>query len=148
MLYERWRRVAREFQNEFALRDVALGEEWTFGQLAKLTEKAELPRDAVLYPQGTGAEFVFSVLKAWRSGQLVCPIEQGQKAPVIWSIPPGVVHLKLTSATTGSEKLVALTAPQLMADAENIVFTMGLRAECPNLGVISLAHSYGFSNLI
>src|SRR5205823_14680500 len=35
-----------------------------------------------------------------------------------------------------------------MADAENIVETMGLRREWPNLGVISLAHSYGFSNLV
>jgi acyl-CoA synthetase (AMP-forming)/AMP-acid ligase II len=35
-----------------------------------------------------------------------------------------------------------------MADAENIVATMGLRPEWPNLGVISLAHSYGFSNLV
>jgi acyl-CoA synthetase (AMP-forming)/AMP-acid ligase II len=59
-----------------------------------------------------------------------------------------VVHLKLTSATTGAEKLVAFTAPQVMADAENIVSTMGLRTEWPNFGVVSLAHSYGFSNLI
>jgi len=35
---------------------------------------------------------------------------------------------------------------KLAADAENIVATMGLRADWPNLGVISLAHSYGFSN--
>ena len=35
-----------------------------------------------------------------------------------------------------------------MADAENIVVTMGLRPDWPNLGVISLAHSYGFSNLV
>ena len=35
-----------------------------------------------------------------------------------------------------------------MADAENIVATMGLRPDWPNLGVISLAHSYGFSNLV
>src|SRR5262249_51217796 len=37
---------------------------------------------------------------------------------------------------------------QLMADAANIVQTMGLRPDWPNLGVISLAHSYGFSNLV
>jgi acyl-CoA synthetase (AMP-forming)/AMP-acid ligase II len=43
---------------------------------------------------------------------------------------------------------VALTASQLKADADNIVDTMGLRADWPNLGVISLAHSYGFSNLV
>src|SRR5947207_14585300 len=95
MLYERWRRIAREYQNEFALRDLALGQEWTFGQLAKLTEKAELPNDPVAYPKGVGAEFIFSVLRAWRSGQVVCPIESDQKPPRIRSIPPGVVHLKL-----------------------------------------------------
>jgi acyl-CoA synthetase (AMP-forming)/AMP-acid ligase II len=36
----------------------------------------------------------------------------------------------------------------LAADAQNIVETMGLRREWPNLAFISLAHSYGFSNLI
>src|SRR5204863_4900590 len=50
--------------------------------------------------------------------------------------------------TTGVPRLVAFTAPQLMADAGNIVQTMGLRPDWPNLGVISLAHSYGFSNLV
>jgi acyl-CoA synthetase (AMP-forming)/AMP-acid ligase II len=35
-----------------------------------------------------------------------------------------------------------------MADSENIVQTMGLSPDWPNLGVISLAHSYGFSNLV
>jgi acyl-coenzyme A synthetase/AMP-(fatty) acid ligase len=48
----------------------------------------------------------------------------------------------------GDSRLVAFTAEQLAADAENIVATMGLRADWLNLGVISLAHSYGFSNLI
>jgi acyl-CoA synthetase (AMP-forming)/AMP-acid ligase II len=43
---------------------------------------------------------------------------------------------------------VAFTAAQLMADAGNIVVTMALRPEWPNVGVISLAHSYGFSNLV
>ena len=44
--------------------------------------------------------------------------------------------------------MIAFTADQLTADAENIVATMGLRPDWPNLGVISLAHSYGFSNLV
>jgi acyl-CoA synthetase (AMP-forming)/AMP-acid ligase II len=35
-----------------------------------------------------------------------------------------------------------------VADAENLIATMGLRRDWPNLGVISLAHSYGFSNLV
>jgi acyl-coenzyme A synthetase/AMP-(fatty) acid ligase len=36
----------------------------------------------------------------------------------------------------------------LVADVENIVTTMGLRPDWPNVGVISLAYSYGFSNLV
>jgi len=43
---------------------------------------------------------------------------------------------------------VAFTAEQLEADARNIVLTMGLRPDWPNLGFISLAHSYGFSSLV
>jgi acyl-CoA synthetase (AMP-forming)/AMP-acid ligase II len=62
-------------------------------------------------------------------------------------LPEGCVHLKLTSATTAAARLVAFTAEQLAADAAQIVAGMGLRANWPNLGVISLAHSYGFSNL-
>src|SRR5437879_1003240 len=59
-----------------------------------------------------------------------------------------IVHLRTTSATGGPPCLVSFTAEQLAADAENVVATMGLRRDWPNLGVISLAHSYGFSNLI
>jgi len=44
--------------------------------------------------------------------------------------------------------MVAFTAEQLRADADQIVATMGLRPDWPNLGVISMAHSYGFSNLV
>jgi acyl-coenzyme A synthetase/AMP-(fatty) acid ligase len=54
----------------------------------------------------------------------------------------------MTSATTGAARVIGLTAGQLMADAENIVATMGLRRDWANLGVISLAHSYGFSSLV
>jgi acyl-CoA synthetase (AMP-forming)/AMP-acid ligase II len=36
----------------------------------------------------------------------------------------------------------------LAADADNIVETMGLRPDWPDPGVISMAHSYGFSNLV
>ena len=41
-----------------------------------------------------------------------------------------------------------LTSDQLQADVDQIVSTMGLQWDRPNLGVISLAHSYGFSNLV
>jgi acyl-coenzyme A synthetase/AMP-(fatty) acid ligase len=54
----------------------------------------------------------------------------------------------MTSATTGRARIIGFTASQLVADADNIVATMALRPDWPNLGVISLAHSYGFSSLV
>ena len=148
MLYERWRQVAQEYGAELALRDVAAARHWTFAQLAAEAERDLSPAGVIAFPQGLSADFVVAVLRAWRRHMVVCPLEIGQTPPVLAALPPGCVHLKITSASTAGPRVVALTAAQLMADAENIVATMGLRPDWPNLGVISLAHSYGFSNLL
>jgi acyl-CoA synthetase (AMP-forming)/AMP-acid ligase II len=148
MLYERWRNVAQERGQEFALADWASGQRWTFQGLLVASDAAEPPPGAVVFPQGNRAEFVFEVLRGWRHERLVCPLEVGQARPVIPQPPQGIAHLKTTSATTKAARWVAFTAAQLAADAENILSTMGLRPDWPNLGLISLAHSYGFSNLV
>ena len=148
MLYERWRQVAGERKNEFALRDLASGEQWSFSELAHAAESTAASHASLVHPQGHSAAFILAVLQAWRSGLVVCPLEPGQAPPSVPLPPTSCIHLKTTSATTGAARVVAFTGAQLAADAENIVVTMGLRAEWPNLGVISLAHSYGFSNLV
>src|SRR5438105_6356192 len=149
MLYDRWREIAGLTPEKIALYDLAEGVRWTFRELADLVEGGPGSREAVVFPQGTSAEFIFTVLRGWRAKQVVCPLEPGQAIPILdLPVPSWVTHLKSTSATTGMARLVAFQAEQLMADAENIVQTMGLRPDWPNLGVISLAHSYGFSNLV
>ena len=67
---------------------------------------------------------------------------------VLPQLPREWVHLKTSSGTAGKPQMIAFTATQLAADARNIVAAMGLRPDWPNLGVVSLAHSYGFSNLV
>jgi acyl-CoA synthetase (AMP-forming)/AMP-acid ligase II len=151
MLYDRWREIARSRPDELAITEVPSAREWTFGELAHEAEQAKpwpnLPQ--VAFPQGNNAEFVLSVLRAWRLGQVVCPLEAAQAIPHSFaSLPAGTCHLKTTSASTGSAKFVAFAESQLAADAENIVNTMGLRPDWPNVAAISLAHSYGFSNLV
>src|SRR5438552_1941346 len=149
MLFECWRQIARVHWDQIALRDLAGGGRWTFGELDAAAEKGVHDPRPAAFPQSASADFIFAVLSAWRLGQVICPLEPGQAAPSLaGALPRDIVHLKTTSATTGAPQLVAFTAAQLMADAENIVSTMGLRAEWPNLGVISLAHSSGFSNLV
>ena len=149
MLYERWREIAQAGRDQIALRELASGRQWTFRELARLAEPAGRVDSKLAFPQGGSADFIFSVLRAWRSGQVVCPLESEQSAPAISRpLPGGIVHLKTTSATAAAPRMIAFTAGQLAADAENIVATMGLRPDWPNLGVLSLAHSYGFSNLV
>ncbi|MCX6911585.1 MAG: fatty acid--CoA ligase family protein [Verrucomicrobia bacterium] len=147
MLYERWQKVAQERRNDIALRDLASGQHWTFAQLSREAETPLPGNSAMVYPQGHSAEFIFAVLRAWRWQAVVCPLE-AHKQPLTHSPPPLCCHLKTTPPTTGTPHAVAFTEEQLAADAENIVTTMGLRPDWPNLGVISLAYSYGFSNLL
>ena len=155
MLYERWREIAGEQCNELALRDCASGRHWTFGELFAAGESwkgapASGPASVagIIFPKGHAPEFIFDLLAAWRENKIVCPLEPGQTPPQVPIPPVHCIHLKCTSATTGTPRVVAFTAEQLAADAGNIVATMGLRPDWPNLGVISMAHSYGFSNLV
>jgi long-chain acyl-CoA synthetase len=148
MLYERWRQIAHEHRSELALHDLPSGRRWTFSELALATEAGGRSEGSVVFPKGINAEFVWAVLRAWRYGQIVCPLEPDQAPRAFSELPAHCVHLKCTSATTGIPRWVAFNESQLAADSENIVATMGLRPEWPNLGVISLAHSYGFANLV
>jgi long-chain acyl-CoA synthetase len=158
MLYQSWSRIACQQPHAVALYDLADHREWTFGQLLQDAETRSAPGQGLVYPRGRGAAFVLEVLRGWRWNAVVVPLEEGQSPPpaldseaaltALRSRLPDCVHLKSTSATTGEPRLVAFTGAQLAADAEQIVATMGLRADWPNLGVISMAHSYGYSNLV
>ena len=148
MLYQRWQRIAREHAGRIALVDSGGDREWTFAELAEEAGRQAGRPAGLRFQPANGSDFVFEVLSAWRDGAVLCPLEVGQTAPLIKDPLKGIAHLKTTSASTGAARLVAFTAEQLAADADNIVQTMGLRHDWPNLGVISLAHSYGFSNLV
>jgi hypothetical protein len=148
MLYERWQKIVHERPNEIALRDLASGRCWTFSQVNAESEKPLPGNSVMIHPQGSSPEFIFEVLRAWRSRVVVCPLEPHHQPLAVAPPPWPCCHLKTTPASTGVPRAVAFTQEQLAADADNIVATMGLRPDWPNLGVISLAYSYGFSSLV
>jgi acyl-CoA synthetase (AMP-forming)/AMP-acid ligase II len=148
MLYERWNRMARERSAEFALWEVCTGRRWSFAELAGAAGDGPAGAGTFGFARGHSAEFILTVLRAWRQGAVLCPLEPGQPEPAFPVPPAPCRHLKITSATTGPARAVAFTGEQLAADADQIVATMGLRPDWPNLGVISMTHSYGFSNLV
>ncbi len=78
-----------------------------------------------------------------------CPLEEDHGSrPDLRALPDKIAHVKTTSGSTGRPRYVLFTKEQLAADAANIVATMGLGPAQPNVAVISMAHSYGFSNLV
>lgn len=121
---------------------------------------------------GNGPEWPEILLGIWQAGHVVLPMdfdlsgERRQKAESACRVAVRVgeeLHrvnegmepflevgdlLKLTSGTSGEPRAIRFSAEQLLADCDTVCETMGLREADRNYGVISFAHSYGFSNLI
>ncbi|MES2995256.1 MAG: AMP-binding protein [Verrucomicrobiota bacterium] len=95
------------------------------------------------------AGFFVEILRAWRDGQAVVPIEKNATAPVFkMPVPAGACLVKYTAGAAGVPRGIWFGETAVAADAERIVSAMGLRREVPALGVVSLAHSYGFGNVV
>ena len=147
-LYQCWLAVAAIRSGDVAVREAVGGREWTFAQLRELAARSA-PCPPLLHSSARGLDLIVDVLRAWRDGAVLLADDgSGVPPPLLSMLRPGICHLKVTSGSTGTPRHVQFRAEQLAADAAQIVATMGLRAEWPNLGVISMAHSYGFSNLV
>ena len=147
-LYSRWREVASRLGRAIAVREFPSGRVWTFAELERAGEQAD-PCPHVLQTSRSGFGFLIDVLRAWRDDAVLVPDDTGGTFHFDASaLPGGVCHVKVTSGSTGDRQGVMFDAAALAADARQVIATMGLREDLPNLGVISLAHSYGFSNLV
>lgn len=69
-----------------------------------------------------------------------------QALPEWGTVPPSL--LKLTSGTTAEPRAIRFRSEQLLADCNQICETMRICDADLNFGVIPVAHSYGFSNLL
>ena len=147
-LQQRWLEVVRAHADRPAVRLAAEGRVLTFAEL-HAAAAARPPAGTEVWAAGKGLPFLLEVLRAWRDDAVLRPVDAGSGAsPSAVPWPEPVCHVKQTSGSTGTPREVMFTAAQLAADADQIVQTMGLRPDCPNIGVISMAHSYGFSNLV
>ncbi len=146
MLYERWQRTLTRHGSNWALAND--GQMLSFAHLQEQVDACRRS-DSIRIVHANGVRFIVEMLAAWRDGAVFIPHEQGQPAPTVpITVPDCACHIKFTSGSTGAPRGIAFRGEQLLADVDQIVATMGLRSEWPNIGVISLAHSYGFSNLV
>ena len=146
MLYLRWLETSRRYADRPAVYD---GEETvTFGQLAQRVE--QLPRlTGTRIARTGGIGFFVDLLRAWRDGAPVIPTEKEAPEPILKLAPPeGTCVVKYTPGASGVPRAIFLNDAQIIADGDRLYQAMGLSPEVPNLAVISLAHSYGFSNVV
>jgi long-chain acyl-CoA synthetase len=110
---------------------------------------------------GNHADWPSLFLACLRTRRVVLPLDESiskQQTEAAFSIaaksgitdwedrPPTL--FKLTSGTTAVPRLVRFRSEQLLADCNQICETMGISDADLNFGVIPIAHSYGFSNLL
>lgn len=120
----------------------------TFADLAAAVSRAPLASAPVIARSGS-LDFFVEILRAWRDGQAVIPVEGAAPVPVLAVPPPvGICLVKYTPGAAGIPRGIFFNSAQVIADGDRLAAAMGLTPEVPNLAVISPAHSYGFSNLV
>lgn len=120
----------------------------TFAELADRVKAAPEASGTIVARTG-GVEFFIDLLRAWRDGAVVVPVERDAPEPVLKSESPGGACLvKYTPGASGVPRAIFFDDARLITDGDRLVAAMGLSPDVPNLAVISMAHSYGFSNVV
>ena len=152
MLFDLWQRTLADRRDEVALRTLGSKEKVTFSCLQQRLDTLPPLNRGEVHLVGTAEgplNFILQTLRAWRDGAVLFPVESPETLRLkVNGVGPEIAHLKITSGTTGEPRIVCFRGSQLVADAENIRASMKLNPAWPNLAVVSVAHSYGFSNLI
>jgi long-chain acyl-CoA synthetase len=146
MPYLRWLETSRRHATRPAIYD---GERvLTFADLATAVSSVPVATAPVIARSGS-LEFFVEILRAWRDGQAVIPVERDAPEPLLHCPPPaGTCLVKHTPGASGIPRGIFLNASQVVADGDRLIEAMELSPATPNLAVISPAHSYGFSNLV
>lgn len=146
MPYLHWLETVRRHADRSAI--FGDGESVTFAELAAAVSLRPVATGPVIARAG-GVAFFVEVLRAWRDGQAVIPVEREAPEPVLQCPPPaGICLVKHTPGASGIPRGIFFNSAQVIADGERLIAAMQLAPATPNLAVISLAHSYGFSNVV
>ncbi len=147
-LCRKWQQLVEAEPEALALRDAATGEVWSRAALSAAAA-ALPPAGSLAVVQEKGVALILRVLRAFTDRVPVFLVDQPQALPSgLESLPEDVCLIKTTSGSTGQPRHVLFTEGQLIADASAIIQSMGLVRTSPNIAVISMAHSYGFSNIV
>lgn len=94
-------------------------------------------------PAGSQQEIARSIRAgAWWNGTDLEPLDRPRRFR-----PSDACLVKLTSGTTGRPRPLIFNDAQMIADANQVMRTMGIRKTDINYGLVPFGHSYGLGNL-
>lgn len=155
-----WSQRVDELGDRMAVRDLGAGREWSFKELDELSQSLDgcaniLGDSQWVVPSGSAVDFIVAFLSALKLGRPLALTDHPERdcSDAVFSemdegLPDSTFLLKRSSGTSGEPRWIAFTESQLIADVVQIKTAMGLCPEWPNYAILSLSHSYGFSNLI
>lgn len=154
--------------SELDRRARAWGDRWS-------KELATLSNKAVVFAVANSSLWFEIALGLFRAGAIAVPVDSAEplsaqrelasalRAGALWEgdriVPldekntarrfrnPGTSLIKLTSGSTGQPRPLIFTDRQLIADAEQVMSTMGISSQDLNYALIPFGHSYGLGNL-
>lgn len=155
-----WSQRVEELGDRIAVRDLGSKREWSFKELDERSQELEgslnIFKDSQwVVPSGSAVDFIVAFLSALKLGRQLALTDHPERdcSDTVFSkmdagLSDSTFLLKRSSGTSGEPRWIAFTESQLLADVVQIKAAMGLRPEWPNYAILSLSHSYGFSNLI
>ena len=148
MLYRLWLETLARHRGSPAVIDGGDRRVWTFDDLAEALAqrpRASGPRVA----RSGGVEFFVDVLHAWRDRVPLVPLERDAPVPVMPAeLPERVSLVKFSAGAAAEMRAVWFGEAEVAADAQRLVEVLEMRAGRTNVAAVSLAHSYGFSNVV
>ena len=104
-----------------------------------------LPVDTTSVPEEVQRLLAFTGANAWFHEDTYLPLSTRVHSALNRA---GIQLFKVTSGSTSNPKVIPFTEDQMVADAQNILETMGIGSDDIQFVTIPLGHSYGLGSLI
>lgn len=119
---------------------------YCFADLQKILDKRS-KNSEIVYCKDVALGFILDLLQSWRDKIIFVPFEKDSNYTIdIKDLYFDTCLVKIISAYDGKRKAVQFSESQVFADAFQINQGIGYSKNMINIGVLNMAHSYGFTN--
>ncbi|MEZ5404901.1 MAG: class I adenylate-forming enzyme family protein [Verrucomicrobiia bacterium] len=177
-LWKQWQKTAEKFPEKNVVIDASMNQTVAARELSRKAQQfaeemlVKCKNRIIAFCLPNGIEWVTLFLAIQKVGAIALPLDNTLSGAMQWNMARQLgahflwqddrLHnfkkrkfpnknsclIKLTSGTSGKAKKVYCSAQNMIADGQQIIFTMKIKSSDINLGLIPFGHSYGLGNLI